>query len=117
MPGIGYNLLLIVALNRKGFETRFKDQGIKIINTATSRVVARGRVYNGLYQLTESASNRAFVTGNTPLNDTLEAIKEEKGIGVFRRLYKRLGYPRVRRLKDLHLFTKGVEVVIPPPYF
>ena len=49
VPSIGYNLLLIIVLNRKGFEIRFKDQGVKIINIATNIVVVRGGVYNRLY--------------------------------------------------------------------
>ena len=117
VPGMGCNLLSIVALDRKGFETRFKDQGVKIINTATNAVVARGGVYNGLYQLMESTSDRAFVTGDTPPNNVSEATKEEKDASVFRRLHERLGHPGAHRLKDLHLFVEGVEVVTSPPHF
>ena len=117
VPGMGCNLLSIVALDRKGFETRFKDQGVKIINTATKAVVARGGVCNGLYQLMESTSDRAFVTGDAPPNNASEATKEEKETSAFRRLHERLGHPGAHRLKDLHLFAEGVEVIAPPSHF
>ena len=109
VPGMGCNLLSIIALDRKGFETRFKDRGVKIISTATNQVVATGGVYNGLYQLTESTSDRAFVTG--------EASETTKEMSAFRRIHERLGHPGARRLKDLHLFAEGVEAITSPPHF
>ena len=117
VPGIGYNLLSIIALNRKGFEIQFRDQGVKIINTAIKGVVVREGVYNSLYQLKELTSNKVFLTGNIPLTNTLGATEEGQETSIFRRLYKRLDYPRAYRLKDLYLFVEGVGVVILPPYF
>lgn len=79
-------------------------------------MVARGGVCNGLYQLIESTSDKAFVTGDTPPDNASEATKEEKEMSAFRRLHERLGHPRAHRLKDLHLFAE-VEVVTSPPHF
>ena len=116
VPGMGCNLLSIVALDRKGFETRFRDQGVKIIKTSTNKVVARGQVCHGLYQLTESNSDKAFVADEAPSGDVSEATKERE-MSTFRRLHERLGHPGAHRLKDLHLFADGVKVVTPPPHF
>ena len=117
IPGIECNLLSIIALDRKGFETRFRDQGVKIISTTTNQVVARGGVCDGLYQLTESTSDKAFVTGKGPSDNASETTKEGRKMDTFRRIYKRLGHPGAYRLKDLYLFIERVEVTIPPPHF
>ena len=80
-------------------------------------MVVRGGVCDGLYQLTESTLDKAFVTGEGPSDNALEATKEGRKMDTFRRIYERLGYPGTYRLKDLYLFVEGVEVTIPPPHF
>ena len=49
VPGMRCNLLSIIALDRKGFEIRFRDQGVRIIDTSTNEVIAKGGVWDGLY--------------------------------------------------------------------
>ena len=80
-------------------------------------MVVRGGVCNGLYQLTESTSDKAFITGEGPSDNASEAIKKGKEMDAFRRIYERLGHPGVYRLKDLHLFIESIEVIIPPEHF
>ena len=39
-----YNLLLIIVLNKKRFEIRFRDQDIKIINILINKIIAKEEV-------------------------------------------------------------------------
>ena len=88
-----------------------------MFHVATNQVVARGGVCDGLYQLTESNSDKAFVTGEGPSGDASEATKESKDMDAFSRIHERLGHPGAHRLKGLHLFADGVEVVTSPAQF
>ena len=44
VPEMGCNLLSIIALNRKRFEIRFRDQDIRIIDTSTNKIIAKGGI-------------------------------------------------------------------------
>ena len=115
--GMGCNLLSIIALDRKGFEIRFRDQGVRIIDISTNEVVVKGGVWDGLYQLTELVLKKVFVFDEAEPYKFLEATKDRKNMNIFRRIHKRLGYLGAYRLKNLHLFAEGVEVVISLAHF
>ena len=117
VPGMGCNLLSIIALDRKRFEIRFRNQDVRIIDTSTNKVVAKEGVWDDLYQLTELVLEKTFVFGETKSHKSSEATKDRKDIDIFRRIHKRLGYSETHRLKNLHLFAEGVEIVISPAHF
>ena len=47
--GMGGNLLSIIALDRKGFEVRFGNLCVRIINIFIGETIVRSCVRNGLY--------------------------------------------------------------------
>ena len=119
VPGIGGNLLSIIALDKKGFIVLFGNSFVKIIQKATSGIVVKGYVKNGLYQLTESQSNAAFISRGLEDPDyeveatkavqqetkATKAIQQEikatKAVDSFRRLHQRMGHTGVYRLRDI----------------
>ena len=117
VPEIGCNLLSIIALNKKKFEIRFRDQGVRIIDISTNKIIVKEGIWDGLYQLTKLVSEKIFVFGETKLYEFSETTKDRKDMNTFRRIHKRLGYLGVYRLKNLYLFTEGVEVVISSAHF
>ena len=60
---------------------------------------------------------KIFVFDETKLYKFLETTKDKKNINIFKRIYKRLNYLEIYRLKNLYLFVERVEVVISPTYF
>ena len=62
VPAMSVNLLSIIALDRRGFTVFFGAQRVEIADSLTGRTVARGRAADGLYELTESTSDRAFLS-------------------------------------------------------
>ena len=64
VPGMSVNLLSIIALDRRGFAEFFENQKIIITDQRTGTTVAHGCAVNGLYELTNSTSDRAFVSDN-----------------------------------------------------
>ena len=44
MLEIRYNLLLIITLNRKRFEIRFRDQDIRIINISINKIIVKEEI-------------------------------------------------------------------------
>lgn len=115
VPGIGGNLLSIMALDKKGFIVLFGDSYVRIIKSATGGIVAKGYARNSLYQLTESQSDTAFISRN--LEDPDHETKSTKAVDSFRRLHQRMGHTGAHRLRDIHLHAKGVETIEPPKEF
>ena len=62
VPGMSVNLLSIIALDRRGFTVFFGSQKVTITDQRTGTAVAHGCAANGLYELTNSTSDRAFVS-------------------------------------------------------
>ena len=60
---------------------------------------------------------KIFVFNKTKLYKILETMKDRKNINIFRRIYKRLGYLEIYRLKNLYLFVERVEIVISSTHF
>ena len=112
VPGMGGNLLSIIALDKKGFMVLFGDSCVKIIKSATGGIVAKGYARNGLYQLTESHSDAAFISRD--LDHETEAMK---AMNDFRRLHERMGYAGAYRLRDIYLYARGLKTMEPPEGF
>ena len=117
VPEIRYNFLSIITLNRKRFEIRFRDQDIKIIDILTNKIIAKEEIQNSLYQLIELVLKKIFVFDKTKSYKISETTKDKKNINIFRRIYKRLNYSKIYRLKNLYLFIERVEIVTSSTYF
>ena len=80
MPEISVNLLSIIALDRREYTVIFGGQSVKIVDKQINRTVARGHVSDGLYELTDCASNRAFVTQEPAVQKDQEPViqKDQK---------------------------------------
>ena len=135
VPGMSVNLLSIIALDRRGFTVFFGAQQVKIADSLTGKTIAQGRAVDGLYELTNSSSDRAFVSqverlessgsqsgalgsnglqSNVGLSRNLEPQSRDQGSEpatpkVFELMHQRLGHPGMHRLKDLHLHADGVR--------
>ena len=68
VSGMSVNLLSIIALDRRGFTVFFESQKITITNQRTDTAIAHKCVVNGLYELTNSISDRAFISDNELTN-------------------------------------------------
>ena len=112
VPGMGGNLLSIMALDKKGFMVLFGDSCVKIIKLATGGIVAKGYARNGLYQLTESQLDTAFIS-----RDLEHPNHETEAMKGFRRLHQRMGHAGAYRLRDIHLYARGLEAMEPPKEF
>ena len=64
VPGMSVNLLSIIALDRRGFIVFFESQRVTITNQRTGSTIMYEYAINGLYKLTNSISDRAFVSNN-----------------------------------------------------
>ncbi len=62
VPKMSANLLSIMALDRKGYSVTFGGQRVEIVNQRSNQIVARGHAVKGLYELTDSESDRAFAS-------------------------------------------------------
>lgn len=113
VPGIGVNLLSIMALDRRGFLVNFGDQNVKIIDKRTAVTVALGQAVNGLYELTDCTSHRALVS---QVKEHAFPAEEEPR-KAFELMHQRLGHPGAYRLKNLHLNAEGVEAFAAPDDF
>ena len=60
---------------------------------------------------------KIFVFDKTKLYKILKTTKDKKNINIFKRIYKRLNYLEIYRLKNLYLFIKRVEIAISSTYF
>ena len=60
---------------------------------------------------------KIFMFDKTKLYKFLETTKDRKNINIFKRIYKRLDYLEIYRLKNLYLFAERVEIVISLTYF
>ena len=60
---------------------------------------------------------KIFVFDETKLYKILKTTKNRKNINIFRRIYKRLDYLEIYRLKNLYLFVERVKIVILSTYF
>ena len=60
---------------------------------------------------------KIFVFDKTKLYKISKTIKDKKNINIFRRIYKRLDYLEIYRLKNLYLFAERVKIVILLTYF
>ena len=133
VPVISVNLLSIIALDRRGFTVFFEAQRVEIADSLTGRTITRGRAVDGLYELTESTSDRAFLSraeglepegsqsnalesnnSSVGLSQNQEAQSRDHGSGsttpnMFELIHQRLGHPGPYRLKGLYLYTHGVE--------
>ncbi len=65
---IDINLLSIMTLNRRDFLVNFDNQKIQIIDKRTNKIVASKHAKNGLYELIDYQSKRAFTARNTASN-------------------------------------------------
>ena len=121
VPEMGVNLLSIMALDRRGFFVTFRGKRVEIVNRATDVIVVRGYAVDGLYELVDSNSDRAFssldvsdahvtsdVTEGVYVKAPEQAIEHGKG-EMYELMYRRLGHPGRHRLKDLHQYATGVE--------
>ena len=131
VPAMSVNLLSIIALDRRGFTVVFGAQRVEIADSLTGKTVARGRAEDGLYVLTSSTSDKAFLSraeglepgGSQPngsndssvgLSQNQEASSRDQESGsatpkLFELMHQRLGHPGLHRLKGLHLYAHGVE--------
>ncbi len=103
VPDIGVNLLSIMALDRRDFLVNFGNQEVQIIDKRTNEIVASGHAKNGLYELIDCQSERAFAARNTASD--------------FELMHQRLGHAGSYRLKDLHLHAQGIEEFTVPEDF
>ena len=143
VPEMSVNLLSIRALDRRGFTVFFGAQRVEIADSLTGEIVARGRAVDGLYELTNSSSDRAFVSSaaelrssgsqssglesndpqsNVGLSGNSEPQSRDQGSGLaapnlFELMHQRLGHPGSHRLKDLHLHADGVKAFEVPKNF
>ena len=69
ISGMSVNLLSIIALDRRGFTVFFESQKIIITDQRTDTTVAHECAVNGLYELTNSTSDRAFVSDDELTNE------------------------------------------------
>ena len=133
VPAMSVNLLSIIALNRRGFTVFFGAQRVEIADSLTGRTVARGRAADGLYELTESTSDRAFLSraeglepggsqsnglesndSSVGLGQNQKAQSRDQGSGsttpkLIELMHQRLRHPGSHRLKGLHLHAHKVE--------
>ena len=133
IPGMSVNLLSIL-LDRRGFTVFLEGQKIIITDQRTDTTVAHGGAVNGLYELTNSTSDRAFVSGDevrlieAHTNEVsriveVDDIAESRDIALdqhqrlfsdqgppesFELMHQQLGHPRSHRMKDLHRYVEGV---------
>ena len=80
-------------------------------------MIAKGGIWNSLYQLTKLVSEKVFVFDEAKPYKSSETTKDRKNMNIFRRIHKRLDYLEVYRLKNLYLFAERVEVVTSSTYF
>ena len=118
VSGINVNLLSIIALDRRGFLVTFGNQTVKVIDKRTNKVAALGRARNGLYELNDCTSNKAFVTHHhmIPARETLPGHKNAP-LTNFELMHQRLDHAGAYRLKDLHLHAHEIKEFAIPKEF
>ena len=132
VPGISVNLLSIIALDRREYTVIFGGQSVKIVDKHINKTVARGYVSDGLYELTDCKSDRAFVTQEIAVQKQTareqvsqkameqparNLIKDYTSRKIFELVHQRLGHVGMYRLKDLHQHVSGIEAFDVPSEF
>ena len=139
VPGLGYNLLSISALEKIGLSVNFQQGNVKITRRGTT--IAVGHRAGSLYRLSEILLDRALITEEGENEDSAEDLPEgffapndsstPEGVddirmddgryddlkGPFAELHARLGHPSKDRLMMLHKHVFGVPKISPPPDF
>ena len=104
------NLLFIIIFDKKNYEIRFINQRINIIQLFLKRTIIYKNIKNDLYQLNNSIFNKVFLFINIKfIPNEITITKFISSYDNFQRMYKRLGYTEIYRLRDLYKHAIDVK--------
>ena len=97
---INNNLLSIIIFDRKKFKIYFENLSIQIIDKITKKTITKRQIKNNLYQFTNTTTNKILIINKKIFNNK-----------IFRKIYKKLEYIDIYRLKNLYLYTDEVDII------